>query len=67
MTHRFGLIWCIIQGLTRGIMYSGQKVAHQLTNVEVKHIVLIRSIMIIIGAYIYGKKDGVNFGLSTIR
>lgn len=48
-------------------MYSGQKVAHDLTNVKVKHVVLIRSIIIIIGAYIYGKKDGVDFGLSTIR
>ena len=48
-------------------MYSGQKVAHHVTNVHVKHVVLIRSIIIILGAYIYGKKDGVNFGYSTIR
>lgn len=23
MSHRIGLLWCIIQGLTRGVMYSG--------------------------------------------
>ena len=48
-------------------MYSGQKVAHKETNVAVKYIVLIRSAVIILGAYIYGKSDGVNFSWSTIR
>lgn len=67
MSHRMGLFWCVIQGLTRGAMYSGQKVAHKETNVAVKYIVLIRSAVIILGAYIYGKKDGVNFSIATIR
>ena len=67
MSHRVGLMWCVIQGLTRGAMYSGQKVSHHITNVHVKHVVLIRSMIIILGAYIYGKKDGVNFGWGTIK
>ena len=67
MSHRMGLVWCVIQGLTRGIMYSGQKVAHDMTKVEVKHIILIRSLIIVIGAYFYGKKDGVDFGWTTMK
>ena len=27
MTHTVGLIWCTVQGLSRGCMYSGQKIA----------------------------------------
>ena len=33
ITHCCGLVWCILQGLTRGAMYSGQKVAHEVTGV----------------------------------
>ena len=60
-----GLFWCVVQGLTRGAMYSGQKVAQNVTHVKLANIILIRSFIIILGAYIYGKRDGVDFSPSS--
>jgi len=45
-------------------MYSGQKLAHYLTDVQVSHVLLIRSIMVMLGAYIFGKIEGVDFSYS---
>ena len=61
ISHSVGLFWCVMQGLTRGAMYSGQTVAQEETKVKLEHILTIRSAFIILGAYVYGKKDGINF------
>ena len=67
ISHNVGLCWCIVQGLSRGAMYSGQKIAQDVTAVRLSHVVLIRSTMMILGAYVYGKRDGVDFSLSRFR
>lgn len=67
ITHAVGLWWCVAQGLTRGAMYAGQKVAHDLTSAQLSHIVLIRSVMVVLGAYVYGKRDGVDFSIQRFR
>ena len=41
--------------------------AHDQTNVQLAHIFLIRSMIIMLGAYVYGKRDSVNFSLSRVR
>ena len=56
-----GLFFCVMQGITRGCMYSGQKMAQEGTEVKLEHILTIRSAFIIVGAYFYGKKDGIDF------
>jgi len=65
MSHTVGLIWCTVQGLSRGCMYSGQKIAQEATNVDLSHIVMLRSLYIMLGAYLYGKWDGVDFSPSV--
>lgn len=55
-----------MQGLTRGAMYSGQKMAHEITGVKLSHIVLIRSLFIMFGAQIYAWKDGKDTSLSKV-
>lgn len=39
-------------------MYSGQKIAHEVTGVQISHIIFFRSLFIMIGAQIYAWKDG---------
>lgn len=39
-------------------MYSGQKMAHEITGVKISHIILIRSLFIMLGAQIYAWYDG---------
>lgn len=65
ISHTVGLFWCIIQGLTRGAMYSGQKIAMDATKVDLAHIILIRSLYIMLGAYCYGKISGADFSISV--
>lgn len=65
ISHIQGLIWCLIFGLSRGGMYAGSKFAQVLTHVQLHHVLLIRSIFLMIGAYIYGKYDGVDFGYAS--
>jgi len=65
MSHAVGLLWCTIQGLSRGAMYSGQKIAQEKTGVDLSHIVMLRSLYIMLGAYLYGKWDGVDFSPSV--
>lgn len=67
ITHSMGLWWCVVQGLTRGAMYSGQKVAQDVTSAQLSHIVLIRSAIVVLGAYVYGKRDGVDFSVQRFR
>lgn len=55
-----------MQGFTRGGMYSGQKMAHEITGVKLSHIVLIRSLFIMLGAQIYAWKDGKDTSLSAV-
>ena len=38
-----------------------------MTHVKLHHVLLIRSLFLMIGAYIYGKYDGVDFGYSSFK
>ena len=58
-------MWCTVFGLSRGGMYTGSKFAQELTHVKLTYVVIIRSIFLMIGAYVYGKNDGVTFGIDT--
>lgn len=48
-------------------MFSGQKITQSITNAHISHIVLIRFLFIMFGAYIYGKRDGISFSWTTFR
>ena len=60
-----GLVWCVVFGVCRGGMYASTKISQDLTAVKTTHILLIRSIFTLVGAYIYGKLDNVNFGFAA--
>lgn len=48
-------------------MYSGQKVAHEKTGVQISHIILIRSVFIMLGGQVYAWRDGKDTSLSKVN
>ena len=61
ISHMEGLFWCLIFGLTRSGLTSGWKLARAMTQVQIHHVLLVRSICLVLGAYLYGKYDGCSF------
>lgn len=47
-------------------MYTGQKIAHDITGVQITHIIFFRSLFIMIGAQIYAWKDGKDTSLLKV-
>ena len=57
-----GLFWCVVFGITRSGISSGTKLAQAMTHVSLSDVLLVRSFCLMIGAFVYGKYDGISFG-----